>query len=149
MKSLFNQTDSNEIIDRIKNLHPNSKAEWGKMSVSQMMAHLQQPIKVSQGDLKLKRGLIGFLFGAIAKKKLLGAQDFQKNLPTDPHFIIKDEPDFEHTKDQLIVLVQRFTKSGAAGLSKDPHPFFGKLTTEEWDLLNWKHLDHHLRQFKA
>ena len=87
------------------------------------------------------------MFGAIAKRKLLSAQDFQKNLPTDPNFIIKNEPDFEHTKDQLIVLVQRFTKLGAAGLSKDPHPFFGKLTTEEWDLLNWKHLDHHLRQF--
>ncbi len=33
------------------------------------------------------------------------------------------------------------------GLSKDPHPFFGNLNSEEWDTLNWKHLDHHLRQF--
>jgi len=27
------------------------------------------------------------------------------------------------------------------------HPFFGPLTNEEWNALQWKHLSHHLRQF--
>ena len=32
-------------------------------------------------------------------------------------------------------------------VTQDPHPFFGRMTGEEWDRLLWKHLDHHLRQF--
>ena len=29
------------------------------------------------------------------------------------------------------------------------HPFFGAMTSEEWSVLMYKHLDHHLRQFGA
>ncbi len=45
-------------------------------------------------------------------------------------------------------LVRRFAAAGPAGLSREPHPFFGSLTTAEWEVLMWKHLDHHLRQFE-
>jgi len=43
-------------------------------------------------------------------------------------------------------LVRRF---GEDGPKLDKHPFFGPMSTEDWDRLNWKHLDHHLRQFNA
>ncbi|MFD1127776.1 DUF1569 domain-containing protein [Paenibacillus provencensis] len=29
----------------------------------------------------------------------------------------------------------------------NPHPFFGKLTSEEWSIGLYKHLDHHLKEF--
>ena len=38
---------------------------------------------------------------------------------------------------------------------KDPtvewavHPMFGPVSSQEWRMLCWKHLDHHLRQFGA
>jgi len=147
MKSLFNLSDSSEIIDRINRLTPQSKSSWGKMNVEQMLAHSQRPLNVASGNLKLKRGLIGVLFGGIAKRKLAGEDSFKKNLPTAPEFVVKDPKNFEEEKKKLIELVQQFAKAGPAGLSKDPHPFFGNLRTEEWDILNWKHLDHHLRQF--
>ena len=63
MKSLFNHKESKEIIQRINQLKPASKAEWGKMNVAQMVAHAQTPLKVAFGEIKLKRGLIGILFG--------------------------------------------------------------------------------------
>ena len=28
-----------------------------------------------------------------------------------------------------------------------PHPAFGKLSKEQWGKMQYKHLDHHLRQF--
>jgi len=28
-----------------------------------------------------------------------------------------------------------------------PHPSFGEFTKEQWGQLEYKHLDHHLRQF--
>ena len=32
---------------------------------------------------------------------------------------------------------------------ENPHSFFGRLTPEEWAVLMYKHVDHHLRQFGA
>ncbi len=148
MKSLFNKTDNQEMIDRINKLGSNSKAQWGKMNVSQMVLHMQQPLRVAFGELKLKRTFIGILFGGIAKKKLAGPQPFPRDMPTDKNFIVSTKPNFEVEKKKLIILVQRFAEKGPSGIMQEPHPFFGKLTTQEWDSLQWKHLDHHLRQFE-
>ena len=147
MKSLFDSANNKEMIDRIQKLNINTKPEWGKMTVAQMVTHAQAPLKVALEELQLKRGLIGVLFGGIAKKKLTSPEPFGKNLPTDKNFKITGQPDFEKEKNKLIDYVQRFAKTGPAGITKNPHPFFGKLTSEEWDTLMYKHLDHHLRQF--
>ena len=149
MKSLFNERDSNEIINRISTLTSEIKPQWGKMSAAQMMAHVQMPLKVAVGEVKLKRGLIGILFGRIAKNKLAGEVPFSRNLPTDKNFIIRNQPGFEEERQLLVSIVRRFQQLGPDGLSKEPHPFFGKLTVQEWDNLMWKHLDHHLRQFSV
>lgn len=39
MKNIFNPNDSAEIINRINKLTPQTKANWGKMTVAQMLAH--------------------------------------------------------------------------------------------------------------
>ena len=147
MPSLFNATDNQQIIYRINNLSPDNLPQWGKMNATQMLAHSQLPLKVAFGELKLKRGLLGMLFGGIAKRQLMADKPFKQNLPTAPQFLVKDYENFESEKGKLINMIQKFNVDGPGGLSKDPHPFFGKLTTDEWDLLQWKHLDHHLRQF--
>ena len=147
MKSLFNAPDSQELVDRINLLTAASKPLWGKMQVAQMLAHAQQPLKVALGELKLKQGVMGFLFGKMAKRQLLAGADMKRNLPTAREFLVKTDVLFDEEKKKLIALVQRFYQSGPQGLTKEDHPFFGKLTTEEWDKLQYKHLDHHLRQF--
>jgi hypothetical protein len=149
MKSLFNSIDNAEIIVRINQLTPQSTGAWGKMNVSQMLQHCTMPLKVAYGDVKLKKTFIGFLFGRIARKKMAESGiPFKKNLPTDKYFIIKEAlPDFDQSRNELLTLVKRFTVEGPDGITKDPHPFFGKLTSQQWDILQWKHLDHHLRQF--
>jgi len=146
MKSIFNPIDNTEFIDRINKLSPASQALWGKMNVGQMLAHCQVPIKVALGDLQLKRGLMGVLFGKIAKKKLLEEKPFKPNLPTFRDAIIKDDQDFDKEKQGLIDLVKKFT-AGPGVITKIPHPFFGAMTVDEWNALQVKHLDHHLRQF--
>lgn len=147
MKSLFNPTVNKEMIDRILKLNAENKPFWGKMSAAQMIAHSQAPFKVAFEELKLKRGMIGILFGGIAKKRMLGPDPFGKNLPTDKSFKINGQPDFDKEKNKLIEYVLRFAKAGHDGITKEAHPFFGKMKPEEWDTLMYKHLDHHLRQF--
>ena len=119
------------------------------MNVAQMLAHVHRPLEVATGTLKLKRRLIGRLFGAMAKKSLLKDAPFSKGLPTDPNFVVKDAHDFATERARLEAIVTRVGQRGPAGLTTDPHPFFGPLTTAEWDAVMWKHLDHHLRQFSA
>jgi len=63
MQSIFNATDNAEFIERINKLTPSSPALWGKMNVSQMLVHCQVIIQVALGELRLKRNLLGFLFG--------------------------------------------------------------------------------------
>jgi hypothetical protein len=119
------------------------------MDVAQMLAHCQAPLRVATGDLPLKRALVGILFGRLAKKKLAGPQPFGHGMPTAPEFRVKDSRDFAVEHRKLVELVVAFGRNGPAGLTKLPHPFFGPMTVEEWDTLQWKHLDHHLRQFGA
>jgi Protein of unknown function (DUF1569) len=149
MKSLFNRQHNDEIIERLNRLTPETKGVWGKMNVSQMLAHTQQPLRVAFGELKLKRSIVGILVGPFAKKKLSNEEQWRHNMPTDKNFIIGEERNFEGERQKLTALVRRFAELGPAGLSGETHPFFGKLTVDEWDRLMWNHLDHHLRQFGA
>ncbi len=147
MASIFSKDDTAKIIDRINTLTPHSQSLWGKMTVNQMLSHCQAPIDVAFGDLNLKSNILFFLLGRIFKKKLLTAKRFKKNSITAPSFIRSQTYDFEKTKAELIRKVNRFSEEGTACIRLEKHPFFGKMSFEEWDHLQWKHLNHHLNQF--
>jgi hypothetical protein len=147
MKSLFVEQDFNEILERFNKLTPSTQHQWGKMNVSQMLAHCAVPLQLAIGDSFQKRTLMGYIFGNMVKKKLTGDdKPFRKNSPTDKRFVVSDERNFDEEKQKLISIIRRFNSAGPAGLKED-HPFFGKMSPEQWDTLMWKHLDHHLRQF--
>ncbi len=145
--SLFDSAGLGAMLARLNRLHPDSARQWGKMSVAQMLAHCQQPLRVALGELPLKRSLIGFLFGRMAKRRLLRAAPWKHSMPTAPEFLIKDTRHFDRERAALRALVQRFGTGDPTGLAALPHPFFGPLSTAEWQALQWRHLDHHLRQF--
>lgn len=147
MKSVFNPNDNQDLVRRIQLLKPESQALWGKMNIGQMLGHLQAPIRVAVGDLNLKQTFIGFLFGKWALKKIDGDKPFDKNMPTAPEFKIKDQPDFATEQPKVIAMVSLYAAQGHGIITTEPHPFFGKMTIAQWDNLQWKHLDHHLRQF--
>lgn len=147
MKSIFDPAHHQEIINRINKLTPDTQALWGKMNVSQMLYHCARPLQAATGELKVKRGLVSFLFGKMAKKKFTGEAMFSKSLPTDKRFIPTSTPDFNEEKQRLVSILTKFLQTGKSIISDEPHPFFGKLTADEWDIIQTKHLDHHLNQF--
>ncbi|GGD33183.1 DUF1569 domain-containing protein [Flavobacterium orientale] len=147
MASIFDKNDNAVLISRITALTPETQPRWGKMNVGQMLSHCQAPIDVAFGDVKLKSNIVFLLLGRIFKKKILAAPLFKKNAMTEPSFIRTGAYDFEETKAELIAKVKRFGEEGTACIIVEKHPFFGKMTFEEWDNLQWKHLNHHLKQF--
>jgi hypothetical protein len=147
MYSLLQPGVPSDIISRLAQLSPDAKAQWGKMNVSQMLAHCQLQLQVALGEKQLKRGFTAMFFGGAAKKQMLQETPFKKSLPTYTGFIVKDERDFTTERRLLQASLQRFAREGAGIIVVQQHPFFGKITKEEWGVFLWKQLDHHLRQF--
>ena len=71
MQSIFEPAACHTILERIDKLQDGTPGQWGKMSVSQMLLHCQQPVKVALGEIQLKHSFLGKLFGGMAKKSLL------------------------------------------------------------------------------
>lgn len=147
--SLYDPAGLAAVLARIDALRADSPRQWGKMEIAQMLRHCQQPLRVALGELPLKRSLIGVLFGRMAKRQLLADQPWKHGQPTAPEFVVRAPCDFATEKSALRALVERFGSGGPGVLTKLPHPFFGPMTADEWQTLQWKHLDHHLRQFGA
>lgn len=149
MNSLFNADDYAGLVARIEKMPHNAERLWGKMDASQMLAHCNEAMKTALGDMVLKPLFIGKILGGWAKRRFLSEKPLSKGSPTAKEFLMTDKKEFEKEKQQLLVYVKRFHEAGEKGVTKHPHGFFGKMTPSEWGMLQWKHLDHHLRQFGA
>src|SRR4051812_36198150 len=96
LKNIFDPSVKQEIISRVNKLTAQTQPQWGKMNVSQMLAHLQVPMGVAIGKHKLKRTLFGRIVGPLAKPILYNEKPFKHHLPTDKSFIMTGlEKDFE------------------------------------------------------
>ncbi len=150
MKNLFESASVQEVKARIANLKPGSPAEWGTMSAAQAMAHCTGGLEMALGDSTPPRALIGRIIGGMVKPMALKDETpFRRNSPTAKSLVIQDERDLANEKERLTRVIDRFAAGGPAVCTPHPHAFFGKLTPQEWAILMYKHLDHHLRQFRA
>lgn len=149
MKNLFDSTIAIEIKNRLGKLQPQSERQWGKTTAPQMLAHCSVTIQWALGDvIPDKAPLFVRMIGRLVKPMVFRNEDpIRKNSPTAKSLIISGERDLGQEKDRLSALVDRFASGGPATCTTNPHSFFGKLTPEEWSILMYKHLDHHLRQF--
>jgi hypothetical protein len=150
MKSLYNAGDAAEIQQRLVTVTPDRQPVWGKMNVGQAMAHCAVGLESATGARRIKRVLIGRLLGPLVKPLALGNdKPLQKNSPTAREFLVSSDSDFASERAKLAQLITQFASAGPAGCTRTPHAFFGSMTPEEWGILMYKHLDHHLRQFNA
>ena len=80
------------------------------------------------------------------KKSMYDDKLWKQGLPTPRSFRVEDNRDFNYEKDQLLRLVDDFH---ALKVKEDwsDHPAFGSFSKEQWGKMQYKHLDHHLRQF--
>ncbi|MFM9987514.1 DUF1569 domain-containing protein [Flavobacterium sp.] len=145
MNSIFDAASNATMITRINKLTPESQALWGKMSVDQMCKHTNEAIIVAFGENKIKVNFLMKFLGKILKNKVFNSE-FKKNSPTAKEFIFTNKYDFEASRNELIKNFSRFAE-GHQSIKLVNHPFWGKMTYEDWDKLMWKHVDHHLRQF--
>ena len=149
MEHLFDASTVGELKGRIERLRADSPRQWGKMTPAQAMAHCASVMEIAVGDWKPSRMFIGRLIGPLVKKKVLGAATQQRSAPTDKRLVVADDRDLGAEQRRLVGLIDRFCTGGRIGCTTHPHMFFGAMTPDEWALLMYKHVDHHLRQFGA
>lgn len=146
--NLFSQDGLNNTIDRINNLSPTTEANWGKMSVDQMLAHCNVAYDMCYDEsLPKAKGIKLWLLKLLIKNQVAGEKPYPKNGRTAPEFIISDKRDFEVEKAKLIAYMQQTQQHGEAMFDGKESVSLGKLTAKEWNTTFSKHLDHHLRQF--
>ena len=71
----------------------------------------------------------------------------RRNSPTSKDLIVQEIGTWRRSGSGCADWLSGLLKAGPAGCTTHPHSFFGRLTPEEWAVLMYKHLDHHLRQF--
>jgi len=145
IKNLYAADVKKDLIARINKLTPQTQPLWGRMNVSQMMAHLQMPMGSAIGIYKLPRTFLGKMIGPLVKGGMYNEKPFKRNSPTDPSFkMTGQEKDFGNERQNLINLINNFKDENVVN---DVHPFFGKMTKEQWSRAMYKHIVHHLEQF--
>jgi hypothetical protein len=149
MKNLFDATVANQVKTRLGKLEPQSERHWGKMTAAQMLAHCSLSMQWAVGELMPEKGALPVrLMGRLIKPMVFRNEDpLRRNSPTAPSLIVVDQRDLDKERDRLSRVIDKFAAGGPAGCTMNPHSFFGKMTPDEWAILMYKHLDHHLRQF--
>jgi hypothetical protein len=151
MKDLFQPELREDTIRRIRELRADSTRQWGNMTVAQTLAHCTSGLKMAMGVINPKRAPFPAMILGPLIKPLVFRDDkpMRRNSPSSPELFHADPltSDLESERLQLIAAIDRFASQGPACCSRHPHPFFGQLRPQQWAILMYKHIDHHLRQF--
>ncbi len=147
MKTIFDKSTRDELIARIEMLDENSKAQWGRMNIYQMLKHCTLWEEMVRNKTIYKRALLGRLFGRMALKNMLKeGKRLPRNSPTVPELRIRSNGNVAAEKAKWIDLIEQYEHYTNPGFV---HPFFGKMTTGQIGYQAYMHADHHLRQFNC
>lgn len=150
MKNIFDKTVSSEIINRIEQLTSDTAPKWGKMNVAQMLAHCSIPYEYIFEKKHTKPNMLkAFMLKIFVKNIVVSEKPYKTNSRTAPDFIISDERVFAEEKERLINYIKTTQELGAYFFNHKESHSFGPLSTQEWNNMFYKHLDHHLRQFSV
>jgi Protein of unknown function (DUF1569) len=141
-----------ECVSLFTNLSTDAMGKWGKMNAQQAVEHLAAFFNVSAG--KIKFDLVTPVEHLPKYKEfLLSNKEFRENTKA-PTSVIGEEAlllqyaTMEAALEKLaesITAFENYFKDEP--LQTSLHPVFGELNFEEWVLLHYKHVTHHLRQF--
>jgi hypothetical protein len=143
-KTLLDESVLRHMQERLARLTPLSPGRWGKMSVAQMLHHIGGGLQMAMGDLAIPRRRSPLRLFPV-KQLIIFVLPFPKGAPTAPLLVAKDDFDFDRERRNVNDLLDSFGKRDL--VAWPDHPAFGPLNREQWGVMVWKHLDHHLRQF--
>ena len=155
--TLANDTDKQQIVERLGKIQPNSSRRWGKMTPNQMLCHLADSFRVVIGE-KVVDQLTEKLVPVTLPPRVIKwlaldvAMPWPKGVKTrrevDTQRDGTQPTDFTADMREVQRLLERFTRR-PRDFEWRPHPMFGLMRDEDWLRWGYLHMDHHLRQFGA
>ena len=134
------------IRTRIESLRPDTPRQWGKMSIDQMLWHVNVSMREAVGEYtpRLKPLPVP---KALMRWAILNVP-WGRGAKTRPDMFAVSTHDFEVQKAECLALVDR---NNQKPLDADwpESATMGRMTGTHWSLLTGRHLDHHLRQFSS
>jgi hypothetical protein len=148
LPDIFSKNETDKMIQRINNLSPSSKPNWGTMSVAQMLAHCNVSYEMIYENIHKKlNAFMKFILKTLVKNKVVNETAYKHNSRTGPQFIIKETKDFAIEKQRIINYINKTQQLGSAYFDNKESHSFGALSKTEWNNMLYKHLNHHLTQF--
>ena len=136
-----------EIVERIRSVSPDSERKWGVMDHSQLLVHMADGVRLClRGPKAPASG--PFRFGPLRYFALHVMKWPEAKIQAPPGAFERPSTTWEEDKATLLRLLDEYMATAAESLVTR-HPAFGKMKPKDWDVLMYRHLDHHLRQFSA
>jgi hypothetical protein len=146
MGTLFDTRDRGTILARISALRPDRSPLWGRFTAPEMVCHVSCGLRQALGEYEARQRT-GPLSHAPLNWLVIHVLPWPKGRAKSPREFLAVRPTtWGADVDALRDLVERF---GACGPEAGwpPSPVFGRISGRSWGVLQYRHLDHHLRQF--
>ena len=148
MKTLWNLPDRAALVERLARLTAEAPARWGRFTAPRMLAHVNDALRMANGDLatSLKRTPLRF---PVVKQIAVYVAPWPHGVPTVPELLVSGErAQWETERAAFPGLLEVFANRPRD--AADPlHPAFWRLSRRAWGRQQWRHVDHHFRQFAA
>ena len=131
---------------RIESLRPDSPRQWGKMTIDQMLWHVNVSMREAVGDYKANVKPL-----PVPKWLLRWAvihMPWGRGARTRPDMYAVSTHDFNVQRAECLALIDRIAARPLDGAWPDSVSM-GRMSGKHWSQLTAKHLEHHLRQFGA
>lgn len=144
-KSIRDDDAHSETVARLRRLGPDCERAWGVMGHDQLLPHLVDGLRLAMnGTDTVAKGLFST---PLMRHLLVHRLKWPEGKAKAPKGAFQRVcEDWDRDRAELLQLIDEYRSTPPDRLGND-HPIFGPMTGRDWDVLVWRHLDHHLRQF--
>jgi hypothetical protein len=144
-RSLRDPVGRRSILDRLAALTPESPRRWGRMEPAQLLPHLATGLRMALGEQTLQGSPPGRLRGAVWRYLAIHRLPWPEGkIGSLPGAFSTPSLGWNRDREIVVELIERFAAADKFGTA---HGTFGRMRPRDWDVLQYRHLDHHLRQF--
>ena len=146
-RSLHDPVGRQSILDRLARLTPKHSRRWGRMQPAQLLPHLAGGLRMALGEVTLQGTPPGAVRGAIWRYLAIHRLPWPEGkIQSPPGAFSTPSLGWERDRELVAELIERFATAPPDKMGLI-HPMFGRMRPRDWDVLQYRHLDHHLRQF--
>ena len=146
MGPLFDPVDRATILRRLDALVPNRPPRWGQFSAPEMVCHVSAGLRQGLGELDAGDPVGPFRFPVINWFAIHVAPWPEGTAKSPPALLTTKPTSWDADVDGLRALIDRYGQRGPSA-SWPASAAFGRISGRSWGVLQWRHLDHHFRQF--